>query len=323
MRSKLQEITREQFYFNQFLSCDEMMFDYKNLPESIDPKFLEDYLLIGGAAAICRSGSDYLVAPFPVRIPPLDQYGDGTIAKGTTANGLNVEGKIGVDAVMIYNDTARSPASDLLIDADAFAQIDTSSGINVEQARIGHIFTAPNDTIRAAIENILQRVKDGDTVTVASQNVYSELSIPDGGVKLLEITKPEKIQYIQYLSAFYDTMLRRHFARRGLSLRTGTKAAQQSREEINGMDSISWYYPINKLMARRNAFNIFNRIFGENVEVTFSEIWQQEYEAYKLRTLQADIAAEKETEGADGNDVSVDGAGSAGENESPVTDFDE
>ena len=59
------------------------------------------------------------------------------------------------------------------------------------------------------------------------------------------------------------------------------------------MDSVSWYMPINKLKARQQGFDMFNRIFGENVQVHFSEIWQQEYDAYKIRKLRQDIDAEE------------------------------
>lgn len=322
MKAKVQQMCKEAFYFNQFLSCDEMMFEYENLPQSINPKFLEDYLLMCGAVGISKAGGDYLLCPYPVREPPLDQYGDGTILKGVTANGLDVGGTIGVDCCIFYNDSARAPAMDLIIDSDQFAQIDTSSGINVEQARIGHIFAAPNDTIRTAVENILQQVKDGNSLCVTSENVMQELALPDGGLKLIEVTRPEKIQYIQYLSNFYDNLLRRHFARRGLSLRTGTKAAQQSKEEINGMDSISWYYPINKLSQRKKDWEIFNRIFGENVIVKFSKIWQQEYDAYLLRTLETDLTAEKAIERSE-QDVSLDDPADDRQDNAPAADPDE
>ena len=38
-----------------------------------------------------------------------------------------------------------------------------------------------------------------------------------------------------------------------------------------------------------------NRIFGTKITVEFSEIWKQEYDAYKLRILQKDEQAEQET----------------------------
>ena len=78
-------------------------------------------------------------------------------------------------------------------------------------------------------------------------------------------------------------------------MHTPTKAAQQSTDEIHGIDSVSWFYPLNKLKARRNGVEMVNKIFGTKITVRFSEIWEQEYQAYKLRTLQKDENAEQET----------------------------
>lgn len=295
MKTKMQNAIRENLYFTLLLCADEMMFEYENLPESIDPKFLEDYLNISGSAGICRDPSGgYLVCPYPSRAEQLNQYGDGLKLQGATMNGLIVSGEIGKDAAIIYNNTARGRQWDLPMDAAAFADIDKSCGINVLFARIAPIYSTPNDNIKNALKEIIGKVIDGQVDVVSSQNVYDALQInpSENSLKMIDITDPEKIRYIQYLDEHYDAMMRRHFSRRGLSLRTGTKAAQQSRDEIYGMDSVSWYMPLNKLKARQQGFDVFNRIFGENVQVHFSDIWEQEYAAYQLRLLQSDAEAE-------------------------------
>ncbi len=314
MAAKMQKAIRENMYFTMLLSCDEMMFEYENLPDSIDPKFLEDYLLISGSAGITKSiirgKEEYLVCPYPSRAENLNQYGDGMKLQGCTMNGLSMSGEIGKDAVIIYNNTARGRQWDIAIDAAGFADIDKSSAINVLFARIAPIYSAPNDNVKNALKEIITKVIDGQVDVVTSQNIFDALQInpTDSSLKMLDVTSPEKIQYIQYLDEHYDALMRRHFSRRGLSIRTGTKAAQQSVDEIKGMDSVAWYQPLNKLKARQNGFEMFNRIFGENVKVHFSDIWQQEYAAYQLRLLQSDAAAEdaaaaaeEETEGSENN----------------------
>lgn len=311
MAAKMQKAIRENMYFTMLLSCDEMMFEYENLPDSIDPKFLEDYLLISGSAGITR-GKDggYLVCPYPSRAENLNQYGDGMRLQGCTMNGLSMSGEIGKDAAIIYNNTARGRQWDIAIDAAGFADIDKSSAINVLFARIAPIFSAPNDNVKNAVKEIITKVIDGQVDVVTSQNIFDALQInpTDSSLKMLDVTSPEKIQYIQYLDEHYDALMRRHFSRRGLSIRTGTKAAQQSVDEIKGMDSVAWYQPLNRLKARQQGFEMFNQIFGENVRVHFSDIWQQEYAAYQLRLLQSDAAAEdaaanaaEDTERSDNN----------------------
>lgn len=297
MKAKTQNMIREDFYFSSLLLADEMMFTYDNLPESISPKFLEDYLNISRSAGIVGDGSGgYLVCPNPSRsaMPDLDQYGDGMHLEGCTMNGKMLSGTIGKDAVIIYNNTARGRQWDIMTDATAFSDIDKSAAINVIFARYAPLYTAPNDTIKTAMKQVIENVIAGNPDIVVSENVFAALGAGQSdGVKQLEITRPEKIQYIQYLSRYYDDIMKRHFSRRGLSIRTGSKAAQQSVEEINGLDSVSWYMPLNKLKARQEGFKVFNRIFNENVVVRFSEIWQQEYDAYILRLMKEDAEEEK------------------------------
>ena len=296
LKPKWQNFMRENFYFSLLLSCDEMMFEYENLPASIDPKFLEDYLILGGSVGIIKGDDGYLVAPVPGRVgPDIDQYGQPTRIESMTQNGLPVAGEIGKDAVIIYHNSARWYQTDIVMDADNFSQIDKSACINVKLSRIAPLFSTPEDdtgAVKNGIKEAIAQIMEGEIGTITSQNVFEGMAPEMGTRQILDVTEPEKIQYIQYLSRYYDDLMRRHFARRGLSLRTGTKAAQQTVDEIKGMDSVSWYQPLNRLYERQRGFKEFNRIFNENVIVRFSEVWQQEYDAYKLRTMADDAEAE-------------------------------
>lgn len=297
LKPRWQNLIRENYYFSQLLQCDEMMFEYDNLPDSIDPKFLEDYLILGGSAGIVKAeDGSYLVAPVPGRVgPDIDQYGDPTHIESETQNGLPVVGEIGVDAVIIYHNSARWIQSDIVMDADTFSQIEKSAGINVKLSRIAPLFNTPDDkagAVKSGLQAAIEQILEGEIGVFTSENVFEGMAPEPGTRQILDVTHPEKIQYIQYLSHYYDDVMRRHFARRGLSLRTGTKAAQQTVDEIKGMDAVSWYGPLNCLAARQKGFQTFNSIFHENVQVHFSEMWQQEYDAYKLRTMADDAKAE-------------------------------
>lgn len=314
MKTKYQNYMREDHYFDILLQSDLSMFTYENLPAGLDPVWIEKYLNIGGSIGITRTPETYVpellpdapeyrpkycVCPIPSRDGNVDQYGDGSHLAGSTAN-VSMEGDLGIDAVIIYNRDTRLPELDNMIDADALMQIDKSAAINVILSRIAPIFSCYNDKSKKALDTMLDEILDGKLKTIVSGDVKDLLKMGiDGGTEILEITHPEKIQYIQYLSQYYDVIIRRHYNRRGLSVRTGTKAAQQSADEIHGLDAVSWIIPLAKLESRRRGFEQFNAIFGENVSVRFSEIWQQEYDAYKLRMQQQDTAAEKEEDAAE------------------------
>lgn len=306
MRANLDTIARENFYFDTLLCCDEMMFEWSGLPDTIDEKHLEDYLNISGCAGFGQVGENYYIAPYAARTGAADQYGEGTRMNATTPNGIEINGEIGVDCVIIYNNTARQPQKDLIFSSMAYTEIDKSSNSNVIFARIAPIFATSDKNISAAIKDMLEKIIAGDLEIVTSENVFDDLQIDNtDALKSIDITHPERIQYLQYLSEYYDIITRRHFARRGLTLKTSAKHAQVSQDEVHGLDSVSWYYPLNKLKARRDAVAIINKIFNLNISVKFSDIWEQEYQAYLLRILKTDNENERGVE----NDLeSVDSA---------------
>lgn len=329
LKTRMQNFMREDHYFDILLQSDLQMFTYSGLPEDIDPVWLEKYLNVAGSAAIVRTplkyqalmakAPDYLVAPDPARNGELDQYGDGTHIAGATHNGYAVTGTIGEDAVIIYNRSTRMPEIDLMIDADQLMQIDKSTYVNVLLSRIAPIYSCATDNARKAIDAMLNEVLSGSVKTIVSGNIADILKIEDG-VKLLDVTQPEKIQYVQYLSQLYDVILRRHYNRRGLSVRTGTKAAQQSTDEIHGLDAVSWILPLAKLEARKKGMEDLNKVFGTSASVSFSEIWQQEYDAYLLRIMQQDVQSEEvisddaaQIDENEGDPDGAEGTGSDGE----------
>lgn len=301
MKRKYQNLLREDYYFDILLQADLSMFVYEDLPESVDPVWLEKYLLISGSAGIVRDGVKYLVAPAPARCGQLDQYGDGTEIAGSTCDGKPVMGTINQTAAIIYNRDTRMPELDNMIDAAGLRDIDLSSSVNVILSRIAPLYNCFNDNTKKQLESILEKLIAGQIAAVTSDNMTNGL-LQDAGIQMIDLTHPEKIQYIQYLTQYYDAVMRRHYNRRGLQIRSGTKQAQQSESEIFGFDSIAWVLPLARLDARRKGLEMFNRLFNEHASVRFSEIWQQEYDAYILRTLQDDAAAETAAETLEGGE---------------------
>lgn len=312
MRANLDTVTRDGFYFNFLLCADEMMFKWDGLPDTIDAKHLEDYLNVSGCVGFAR-GTDIqtgktglYIAPYAARSGVQDQYGEGTELQATTPNGIELRGVLGVDSCIMYNNTARSAQTDLIFTTDTYTQIDKSSVANVIFSRIAPIFKTDNDKTTTQFEDIREALISGELGIITDKNIFNDdtLDIKTGdGLQCVDITHPERIQYLQYLSEYFDVITRRHFARRGLTLKTSAKHAQVSQDEVHGMDSVSWYYPLNKLKARRDAVEIINKIFGLSISVRFSDMWEQEYQAYLLRILKQDEETERGVE----NDVeSVD-----------------
>lgn len=319
MQANLDTAMRYDSYFAFFLCADEMMFEWSGLPDTIDQKHLEDYLNISGSAGFAQHEGKLYAAPYAGRTGKTDQYGQGTEIDTDTPGGYPVRGVLGEDAAVIYNNTARFPQTDLIFDSMELTEIDKSGHSNVIFARIAPLLSCADDKTKEAVKGIIENVIAGNLEAVVSENIADMLGFGQtDGLKSIDVfDHPERVQYLQYLSQFWDVLMRRHFSKRGLTMRTPTKAAQQSTDEIHGLDSVSWFYPLNKLKARQDGAAEVNRIFGTTISVKFSDIWEQEYQAYLLRILQADTEAENEEKevknNVDSSDSSSDSADSSGE----------
>lgn len=329
LKPRMQNYLREDSYFNYLLTADISMFTYIGLPESIDPRYLEIYLRMSRSAGIKRYGDEYRVCADPVRDGRLDQYGDGEHLEGITANGLPVSGTIGEDCVIIYNNPTRTPEIDLCIDTDGFCMIDKSVGINVKLSRIAPVYRSGSTVKESKLTDMLKSIIDGDLYTIVDQDTkFDGLSVSGGDpLEVIDINKPERAQYLQYLLEAWDVLQRRHFARRGLAAKTSSKHAQVSQDEVHGLDCISWYYPLAMLAERKKGVEMLNKIYGLSASVDFSDLWKQEYESYQLRTLQqdqdAETAADEMRGGQDDGDpqgTDRDGAGSADSGSEPAAE---
>ena len=311
LKARMQNIVVENDYFWFLLAADETMFEYKGLPEEIEENRLEDFLNITGGVVWQKKDGLHMVAPYAAREGEINQWGYGKYAHSETLNGISLYGEVGKDIAVMYNNTVRSPQTDLYTTADILTDIDCSSKVNVLFARVAPIFGVRNDKQKTAIRELIKKIISGEIETIISDSDKDINSIAgkDADIKSIEaITTPEKVQYIQYLSQYFDIRLRRHFMRRGLALKTSDKQAQVTNAEVHGLDAASWFYPLSKLKARQKGLEMINRINGTNITVGFSELWSQEYEAYKLRAAVEDkteqSAHDQMKEGAENENIS-------------------
>lgn len=313
---KVKNWLRQDLYYTYLLAADLEMFQYNGLPEDVNPRFLEIFLCCFGSALLAPHNDGYILCPMPSLTGQLDQYGDGIDFEGITADGVTKTGKVDQDGVILYNNKLRTPEIDNQIDSGMFAAVDTSTDINVHLARVAPCFFGQTSVQNTQIEEMLKNIADGQMFSVTSKGTFDGLRVGTEAIQTFEPTSPERAQYIQYLSEYWDQVQRRHFARRGLAAKTSTKHAQVTTDEVHGLDCVSWYYPLSKLKQRQEDWQKINEIFGLSVTVEFSEIWQQEYDAYTGR-LDLEIEG-SDTEQAE--EPQEEGVNDAGEEEDQGND---
>ena len=255
------------------------MFKYEALPAGLNKKYIEHTLIRFGCACIVKIESDYFVR-VPAIQPPLDNYGIGTEIVVTTYNGMHqIKGKLGANAVLIWNNTEFT--GDFIISwyAKMFKEIDVSMEANVFNSRLHPIPVARNSKIKSAIDNIFKSIKgetkNNDTYSILSDTAFAEeINGTASKIDVLNLTDVKDVDKLQYLSKFHDDLLRRFCTLYGQAMQTTGKMAQQTVEEIQGYDSFSMIIPSNRLEERQKGITEFNRIFGENVTVEYNEAWQ-------------------------------------------------
>lgn len=268
----------EMYYWTLLEQILVTMYNYLKLPKGLEKKYIEQTLIRYGCCGIVKLQDGYFVG-IPAIQPPLNNYGIGTKIVVTTWNGEEqVMGTIGIDCVLIWNNSEFT--GDYIISwfAKMFKEIDISMEANIYNARLHPIPIAKDSKIKSAIDNIFKSIK-GETKTttysVLSETAFAEVvSGNSKTIDVLNLTDVSNIDKLQYLTKFYDDLLRRFCTIYGQPLQTSGKMAQQTIEEIQGYDSFSRIVPSNRLEEREKGIVEFNKIFNENVVVEFNDAWK-------------------------------------------------
>lgn len=284
MKSKTQNKVRYATYSNLLFNTMLEMFEWKNLPDSIPKRFLENILHATGEVFISRI-NDKLIASHGTLSGEVDEYGLGTDCIAVCPRG-QAEGTRGIDiAYGINNDTA---TPDMLIYwiAHLLAETDKSIKLNVIYSRLLKIPKVSNESDRAMFEEILKKVMDGEPKAFASKD---SLDLELGaGTECFELTDSNKIDKLPYLTQFFEDCLKRFYNFYGQPMQNQNKRAQSISDEIHGQDSVSFIIPMQMLRCRQALCDEVNRIFGTDISVDFSPVWKVELAGFINRDTNGD-----------------------------------
>ena len=97
-------------------------------------------------------------------------------------------------------------------------------------------------------------------------------------LRLGDINAVDKIQVSEtYRNDLIETFLLLMY---GMSYSQSMKQAQQSIEEIHSDTILSWVIPNDRLQQRQKFVDQYNRCFGHNATVKYSDAWTKGYEKY-------------------------------------------
>lgn len=302
MKTKTSNEVRYKTYFTILFNTLLDMFDYEGLPDTIPKRFLEAILHSTGEVFVSKINGD-LIASHGTLSGEVDAYGLGTDAIAVCPTG-EARGKRGVEiAYGINNDTA---TPDMLIYwiSHLLGETDKSIKTNIIYSRLLRIPKVSDDKDKAMLEEILAKVMDGEPKAFASKNALDEEF--GAGTECFELTDANKIEKLPYLTQFFEDGLKRFYNFYGQPMQNQNKRAQSISDEIHGQDSVSFIIPLQMLRCREALVANINAIFGTEITVKFSPLWELEYKALVNRDLNENgtpDALEGTDEGVEGSDT--------------------
>lgn len=296
---------RERCIIQQLFNNLIPMFDYKNLPDTLEGRYIE---IIYRKHGFCGFGKInekvYAVPSSPMG--KADQNGIGTKIVGACPLG-EIKGTIGKDVVLGWNNALGAPDDYIYWLTHLLEQTDFSIKMNIKYSRNKPMPIVTDTRQKTAIDTALKNLDSEELTAVLSENALAQ-ELGGDPLPVLNLSDVKNADKIQYLSALHDDLMRRFYNRNGLGVQSKNKQAQVNSDELHSMDSNAWVEPLNQLYYRKKAVEELNKVFKFEppISVDFGNVWKDEYEKYK-RSL-ADPTAEPmaEEKGESSADESAD-----------------
>lgn len=266
-----------EYYFRYLLDRTMMMFEYKNLPDTIDPNVLERYLQVNGVACIteakgklyCFGGSwggeqdvYYRPTKFIIANPHISQLTeDKTFTKEVTIFGDEPH-----TGVLMRNDTEWASLTPLIA---RYAVLMCENCVTIRVAdimlRILALLTAGTDKEKKSAEAYLSKLEAGELGIIGSNSFKQSINMQsppsNNGSYLTQF-----IELQQYLkgSFFNELGLRANYNMKREAIGAG--------ESTLDADAI---LPLcdNMLKCRREDISQLNDLYGLDIKVDFSSAW--------------------------------------------------
>ncbi|MBP5442657.1 MAG: hypothetical protein J6Y60_05400 [Treponema sp.] len=256
-------------YCIQYLNRTQRMFEYSGLPDTIPAEFLERYLQMSGYAVIGEWNGKLYAFLGVLGGESKSPYYDYTWC--TVSNSpLNCfkTYKIGEDCVIIKNDANYEGLRPIIARySTALVENDISMEMMSKNMRVTVLIKAPNDDVRKEAEIFIEDVSNGKQSAIGGADFLEGMEVfPMSGSSSQRIT--DLIEYHQYLKAgLYNEL--------GLQSNFNMKRESINEAETGMNDDVLIPLIDEMFYQRQEGVKRLNEMFGLNVTVKLSSIWEQ------------------------------------------------
>lgn len=258
-------------YILEFLRRTNQIFEYTGLPDTIPQEYLELYLQFNGFACITKY-NDRLYAFFGgVGGEPDAYYQPTVITVSNPALNFAKTLKIDSDCILMRNDIFMQGLMPI-INRYVTAMVENDISLDMVSKNMRHLvfITAPTDNLQKAAQKVIDDINAGEQ-SIAADSEFLE------GIKVFPLNSSHQnsitdlIEYHQYLKAgiFNEIGLNANYNMKREKLNDGETELNQ--------DAI---LPLiqEMLIEREKGVEKINAMFGTNITVRLSDIWQENFD---------------------------------------------
>ena len=253
------------YYISLMLNSTSSIFEYEGLPDTMPQREIELMLKIQGKTCVTRCpdgeirmlGGNLGGEPNPYYIPE-------RFIGANPALKWSYDLKIDEECVLMYNDSSFIGLMPLFTRyASQLIESDITMNMAVIQSRIVSLLTANTDASRKQCEIFIEDIINGKLSVVTNQ---AFIDANTGSQSLTDL-----IEHHQYLQAAWKNSV-------GINSNYNMKRERiMSGEASMNVDTL---YPLvtDMLNCRRTCWNKVNAMYGTNISVKLSSIWEQHEE---------------------------------------------
>lgn len=255
-----------------------------NLPETIDPHFIEETLLFQPSMAMykdkdigpdgtflalpCNASNELNVYGYPSTV---DAYGyNGYSAHGLKPyNGFSTyfENEPDPDCSIIYCNLARVPEYPTLVYyARKLTKIDRTMDVNVNMQKAAYLLLTDPNTISSVI-NMYKMLDSFEPAIIADKNYELRQNTKGPPIQQLNLSVPYIASDLQVLKR---QVLQEALTALGIEANTSEKAERQITGEISANMGETESIRNSYIMSRQVAAEQFNKIYGTGVTFEFN-----------------------------------------------------
>ena len=257
-------------FYNQILDMAINVFEWKNLPDEIDPRFIELKLISRGHTLFFKdddmlnvfgeTGGRYLCLPCTLG-GMWNVYNVPTKRRAYASNGYHKDCTEN-DSVIIYNNYLRQPELYIIYQyADRLYEVQRAIDVNVK-AQKTPVTLVTNDKTRLSMLNVYEKYEGNEPYIVVDESFNMD------GIKVLKTDAPYLASKLQDLKHEIFNEALTHF---GIANVATVKKERLISDEISRNLGGTEVEKNVRLNARKDACEKINKMFGLNIDVEYNK----------------------------------------------------